>query len=866
MSVLTGLVAPCEPNMAKSGVRSQGKSPSKSVLRSPKSPDNAKTESRIQPLLASDESPISDCVVLILHCLNHNRVAIQTTKIRNKKYRWFPFALALPKSTWQRMVFAIAMVVLGATNPNTFSVISCLHHFRLQLPRNQKYITRLTYYGHVNNKLIDLCQSKGKAKDHVEWVSLAEINNNQVKNLWGPEVQHYMNVLDKKVSVKAALIEYSIQQAFSMFRIRDTPTNREEEMLRDSKVNEKDMERIYDDYIEHCYPCFYMTVTSFKCYMLKHGIEHDQSKLDNYFNAFRFMEKPYMSFHELLIGLVAIGKEAPHCETRLKIIFRFVLSHPQATHFSPSFYDNDLDGYLNRNELTNLARDLQQKQVPSKSLEESVAELIAAIRGLGSVRPDEPEVVLISFTAFYRAVKNKILVGTSKLCRANLWICASIARNLIARRIQKLFCNKFSFKQIVRSTRFGRCEKCVKQNRARPFRVAQTVLCLNEAHQFSAVAKLDFDKEKGHSHSLEVQFNSQSLPNIYMTLVRSFIPKKGTVQNFKGLFEVITADEKAKFIDDIETICELTRRLVESEPRFKDAISPAFIIGDIHGNVEDLLSLEKCLWPTVPFLHTQIVFLGDYVDRGRWGFECALYLFCLKLVSPERVVLLRGNHEVRSVQKTYSFEAELIIKYGRAFGKRMFEMVNEVFDCLPYGAIVDGCIFCCHGGISCEANRKEIRSLEPKLSHNVPRPENAGIIWEVLWSDPCEGKAFHEEYELLTGRLITDNLRMTEQEEAIRYLFNEGFVFNQRRGTAFLFNETALCTFLAVNRFSHVFRAHEVPKEGYRLNFNNRCVTIFSCSHYCGCENECAVILVYNNRIRIIQLDTFSNSPATEAA
>ena len=74
--------------------------------------------------------------------------------------------------------------------------------------------------------------------------------------------------------------------------------------------------------------------------------------------------------------------------------------------------------------------------------------------------------------------------------------------------------------------------------------------------------------------------------------------------------------------------------------------SPCYIIGDIHGNIEDLLSMSKTLWPTMPCVGSSFLFLGDYVDRGQWGLECALYLVAFKVLCPNKVTMLRGNHEV----------------------------------------------------------------------------------------------------------------------------------------------------------------------------------------------------------------------------
>ena len=288
----------------------------------------------------------------------------------------------------------------------------------------------------------------------------------------------------------------------------------------------------------------------------------------------------------------------------------------------------------------------------------------------------------------------------------------------------------------------------------------------------------------------------------------------------------------------------------------------------------------------MPIVGANFVFLGDYVDRGAWGLECALYIAAFKVLCPNKVTMLRGNHEVRSLQKHYSYYRECIAKYGETYGLKIFELSNRIFDRLPVCALVDDAIFCCHGGIPHAAQTIDQIC---KVKRVLMEPDKEALIaWEILWSDPANQQEF----------LDTCEMRNVNPETA------NGFVFNTKRGTAFKFNEAGADTFLKANGLSHIIRAHEVApvsfwafclknptdifflQPGYVFHFINKCVTIFrfvvqkakvcylyyshfrlnifSTSHYCGNSNECGFILADNHRLRVIVLDTANNASATE--
>ena len=76
--------------------------------------------------------------------------------------------------------------------------------------------------------------------------------------------------------------------------------------------------------------------------------------------------------------------------------------------------------------------------------------------------------------------------------------------------------------------------------------------------------------------------------------------------------------------------------------------SPAAVAGagDIHGQFYDLKELFA-VGGDCPY--TNYLFMGDFVDRGCYSVESFLLLLALKVRYPDRIFLIRGNHESRQI-------------------------------------------------------------------------------------------------------------------------------------------------------------------------------------------------------------------------
>jgi diadenosine tetraphosphatase ApaH/serine/threonine PP2A family protein phosphatase len=218
---------------------------------------------------------------------------------------------------------------------------------------------------------------------------------------------------------------------------------------------------------------------------------------------------------------------------------------------------------------------------------------------------------------------------------------------------------------------------------------------------------------------------------------------------------------------------------------------PLIVVGDIHGQLYDLLEIFR-IEPPPP--DSTYLFLGDYVDRGYYSIETLIYLLCLKIKFPTQVYLLRGNHESQAVTQTYGFYAECTTKFKEP---AVYQECLEVFNYLPFAALITKRIFAIHGGLSPSLHLLD----QIPAADRFQEPVIDTPMSDLLWSDPGT---------------------------------TEGFVGFQssRRGSGYNFGADVTRRFAELNGLTHITRAHQLAQAGYEFFFGGLLSTVWSAPNY----------------------------------
>jgi len=197
-------------------------------------------------------------------------------------------------------------------------------------------------------------------------------------------------------------------------------------------------------------------------------------------------------------------------------------------------------------------------------------------------------------------------------------------------------------------------------------------------------------------------------------------------------------------------------------------------------------------------------------------------IFALKVVFPDKVMLVRGNHEFQDQNEhmgAVGFKAACYQSLQR-YGQEFFDQCQATFNYLPLGCVVAEKILVVHGGIGDgDWDLEEVSEAErPIHCDNV---KDNPHIYNILWSDPIPETVEHS-----FG--VHDSPR-----DGHRQLIHQ-------------FGSDVTQAFCMRNNLEAVVRSHQAKSGGcgYEVMHNSRLLRVFSARDYEGHQNDGAMLKV----------------------
>ncbi|KAF3938066.1 hypothetical protein ABW19_dt0203445 [Dactylella cylindrospora] len=288
----------------------------------------------------------------------------------------------------------------------------------------------------------------------------------------------------------------------------------------------------------------------------------------------------------------------------------------------------------------------------------------------------------------------------------------------------------------------------------------------------------------------------------------------------------------------VREICFKAREILIEEANVQIVDAPVTICGDIHGQFHDLMELFR-VGGDCP--DTNYLFMGDFVDRGFYSLESFLLLLCLKVRYPDRITLIRGNHESRQITTVYGFYDECIRKYGSA---NVWRYCCDVFDYLALGALVIG------AGSSVQPTR----SIDGEDADTKIREAEDEVEIEVIGLGGVVTRQMsrRDAGMINSANLTPSNLPHLASSGPAGSLLTgvpgtavgeiDGWGLSPR-GAGFLFGADIVKQFNHLNNLTLIARAHQLVMEGFKEMFDSSIVTVWSAPNYCyRCGNVAAIL------------------------
>ena len=302
-------------------------------------------------------------------------------------------------------------------------------------------------------------------------------------------------------------------------------------------------------------------------------------------------------------------------------------------------------------------------------------------------------------------------------------------------------------------------------------------------------------------------YNEALINKFIQTLLRPFDWFENDVQDIHSNLP-FTDKEYLNLIEEVKPILEKDQSLIRLR-------SPCKVFGNLYGLYNDLMRFFESYGNPSDDSHMgdisvmQYIFLGDFCDRGYYSLEIIFLLFALKIKYPQFIYLIRGHHEDININIKYGLGDECIDRLSDDIKDpdSIFSNINQAFDLLPFGVLVDNNILMVHGGIGSSINSLEdIENLKRpvKVEQNVINDEQLKII-DLLWSEYSDD---------------IDNIDINIERDK----YKKGFIVK--------YGKERLNKFLDDNKINLLITSHMFVSGGFCTFNNDKLLVVFSATNY----------------------------------
>ena len=303
----------------------------------------------------------------------------------------------------------------------------------------------------------------------------------------------------------------------------------------------------------------------------------------------------------------------------------------------------------------------------------------------------------------------------------------------------------------------------------------------------------------------------------------------------------VTVELKEKFKfqkDEIIYLTDEVIKIISKENSLIKIRSPCKIFGNIYGLYSDLMRYFESYGNPSDNIQNgdinvmQYIFLGDFCDRGNQSFEVILLLFALKIKYPNFIYLIRGHHEDININEFYGLgeECKQKLKEDIKNEDSIFNKINQAFNYLPFGVLVDNNILCIHGGIGSSINLLDDISNISRPTQVFQKPENIQQlnVLDLLYSE------YDDEEEPDETNLYRVN--------TLRDKKNKGFIVK--------YGKKRLEVFIERNNINLIIASHKFVKEGFCTYCDDKLLNIFSCTNYMDKGNNIGAMIIIGKKAK----------------